>query len=207
MSRTPSASVYHLCTTKSGNATGGGLILGIPDQAAPQIEEEVKAVARALPGAEVYLGERATQEVLQERGPSARFIHIATHGQFRQDNPMFSSIRLGNSHLSLFDLYQLNLPCELITLSGCGTGLNVVVGGDELLGLVRGLLYAGTQGVLVTLWDVNDQSTAEAMGRFYEALPAMPNKAEALRQATLAIRRSYPHPFYWAPFTLVGKYC
>ena len=119
---------------------------------------------------------------------------------------MFSSIRLGTSSLNLFDLYQLNLPCELVTLSGCGTGLNVVVGGDELLGLVRGLLYAGTQGVLVTLWDVNDGSAAEAMGGFYEALNSKKNKAEALRQASSAIRRRYPHPFHWAPFVLVGKY-
>jgi CHAT domain-containing protein len=119
---------------------------------------------------------------------------------------MFSSIRLGGSHLNLFDLYQLDLPAELITLSGCGTGLNVVVGGDELLGLVRGLLYAGTQGVLVTLWDVNDQTTAEAMGLFYEALKSNSNKAESLQQAARTIRRSYPHPFCWAPFVLVGKY-
>ncbi len=59
---------------------------------------------------------------------------------------MFSSISLGTSDLSLFDLYQLSLPSELVTLSGCGTGLNVVVGGDELLGLKRGLLYAGALG-------------------------------------------------------------
>ena len=147
-----------------------------------------------LPKSEVFLGLDATHEVLKEKGPHARFIHIATHGHFRQDNPMFSSISLGTSHLNLFDLYQLNLPCELITLSGCGTGLNVVVAGDELLGLVRGLLCAGAQGVLVTLWDVNDQSTAEVMGRFYEAVGTHRNKAEALRQATLEVRRQYPHP-------------
>jgi CHAT domain-containing protein len=206
ISYTPSASVYYLCSTKESNTSGGALVLGIPDPAAPQIEEEVRAVAAALPGAEVYLGEAATQDVLRARGPAARFVHIATHGEFRKDNPMFSSIRLGTSHLNLFDLYQLDLPAELITLSGCGTGLNVVVGGDELLGLVRGLLYAGTQGVLVTLWDVNDRSTAEAMGLFYDALKSNLNKAETLRQVTRAIRRSYPHPFYWAPFVLVGKY-
>jgi CHAT domain-containing protein len=205
-SRTPSASVYQLCSTKQGNLTGGSLVLGIPDPAAPQIEDEVRAVAEALPGAEVYLGSHATHEVLRDRGPSARFVHIATHGEFRQDNPMFSSIRLGTSYLNLFDLYQLNLPCELVTLSGCGTGLNVVVGGDELLGLVRGLLYAGTLGVLVTLWDVNDSSAAEAMGLFYEALNSKKNKAVALRRAAMTIRRRYPHPFHWAPFVLVGKY-
>ena len=94
----------------------------------------------------------------------------------------------------------------MITLSGCGTGLNVVVGGDELVGLVRGLLYAGAQGVLVTLWDVHDGSAADAMGLFYEALTSGKNKAEALRHAATNIRRRYPHPFHWAPFVLVGKY-
>src|SRR5205085_12663966 len=113
---------------------------------------------------------------------------IPTHRCFRQDHPMFSSLRLGPSHLNLFDLYQLNLPCELITLSGCGTGLNVVVGGGELLGLVRGVLCAGTQGVMVTLWDVNDQSTADFMKLFYENLRGK-NKAEAMRQAMREVRK------------------
>ena len=93
-----------------------------------------------------------------------------------------------------------------MTLSGCGTGLNVVVGGDELLGLKRGLLYAGAQGVLLTLWDVNDQSTAEFMKLFYERLQRDPDKAQALQYAMAEIRREYPHPFYWAPFVLLGKY-
>ena len=134
------------------------------------------------------------------KGADSRFVHIATHGRFRQDNPMFSSISLGDSHLNLFDLYQLSLPCELVTLSGCGTGLNMVVGGDELLGLVRGLLYAGAQGVLVTLWDVNDQSTAEFMELFYEALKANKNKAQAVQQAMSELRRRYPHPVLLGPF-------
>ena len=93
-----------------------------------------------------------------------------------------------------------------MTLSGCGTGLNVVVGGDELMGLKRGLLYAGAQGLLLTLWDVHDESTAKFMKLFYEKLGASPNKAEAVRRAMAEIRREYRHPFYWAPFVLVGKY-
>jgi CHAT domain-containing protein/tetratricopeptide (TPR) repeat protein len=206
ISYTPSASVYYLCATKQATESARTLILGVPDPQAPQIADEVRAVAAVLPGSQVFMGAEATDEVLRERGAESRFIHIATHGYFRQDNPMFSSISLGNTHLSLFDLYQLNLPCELITLSGCGTGLNVVVGGDELLGLVRGLLYAGTQGVLVTLWDVNDQSTAEFMELFYRALQVNPNKAKALQSAMAELRRRYKHPYYWAPFVLVGKY-
>ncbi len=206
ISYTPSASVYYLCRTKNVTESEGSLVLGVPDPAAPQIENEVRAVASVLPDAHVYLGKEVTLEVLKERGARSRYIHIATHGWFRQDNPMFSSISLGNSNLNLFDLYQLSLPAELVTLSGCGTGLNVVVGGDELMGLKRGLLYAGAQGVLLTLWDVNDLSTAEFMKSFYEQLRGTSNKAEAVRQATAELRRKYPHPYYWAPFILVGKY-
>jgi CHAT domain-containing protein/tetratricopeptide (TPR) repeat protein len=203
----PSASVYYLCASKPAPTGGGNLVFGVPDPVAPQILDEVRAVSSVLGDADVYVGAEATDEVLRQKGPSSRLVHIATHGWFRQDNPMFSSISLGNSHLSLFDLYQLNLPCELVTLSGCGTGLNVVVGGDELLGLVRGLLYAGTQGVLVTLWDVNDQSTADFMKLFYENLRKDgTNKAEAVRQAMREVRKEYAHPFYWAPFVLVGKH-
>jgi CHAT domain-containing protein len=206
ISYTPSASVYYLCSTKNAPPSEGALVLGVPDPAAPHILDEVEAVSSVLSNAEVFVGAEATLEVLREKGAHCRLVHIATHGWFRQDNPMFSSISLGNSQLSLFDLYQLDLPSELVTLSGCGTGLNVVVGGDELLGLVRGLLYAGTQGVLVTLWDVNDQSTAEFMKLFYEHLKTSPNKAQAVQHATAEIRKKYEHPFYWAPFVLVGKY-
>jgi CHAT domain-containing protein len=207
VSYTPSASVYYLCSARRSHpAEGAPLVLGVPDPAAPQIGQEVRAVASVLPGAEVFLGEAATFDVLRERGARAPYIHIATHGWFRQDNPMFSSISLGTSQLSLFDLYQLHLPSELVTLSGCGTGLNVVVGGDEQMGLKRGLLYAGARGLLLTLWDVHDASTAEFMKLFYERLEGSANKAEALRAAMAEIRESYPHPFYWAPFVLVGKY-
>ena len=117
---------------------------------------------------------------------------------------MFSALQLGGSRLSLFDLYQLELHAELVTLSGCGTGLNVVEGGDELMGLVRGLLYAGAHSALVTLWDVNDHTTAEFMRAFYGRLRGGADPAAALRQAMQAIRQEYPHPYHWAPFVLVG---
>ncbi len=136
----------------------------------PYILEEVQAVAAALPESKLFIGEEANEERLRAFGPQSRFVHIATHGFFRRDNPMFSSLRLGGSQLTLFDLYDLQLPAELVTLSGCGTGLNVVVGGDELLGLVRGLLYAGARALLVTLWDVSDRSTADFMKAFYRHL-------------------------------------
>ncbi len=118
---------------------------------------------------------------------------------------MFSAIRLGDTFLSLFDLYQLRLPVELITLSGCSTGLNVVAAGDELLGLARGLLHAGAQSLVLSLWDVHDQSTAEFMKAFYQALKQGKPKAQALQSAMLALKSRYPHCYQWAPFILMGK--
>jgi len=132
-------------------------------------------------------------------------VHIATHGYFRQDNPMFSSIRLGTSHLSLYDLSYLQLPADLIVLSGCATGLNVVSPGDELMGLVRGLLQAGAQSLVLSLWDVHDESTKEFMIGFSTRPQAGLSKPKAMQATMQELRRSYPHPYYWAPFSLIGK--
>ena len=179
--------------------------MGVPDARTPYIVEEIQAVARTFPGARVFLGEEATAERLSTYGPTSPFVHLATHGVFRRDNPMFSSIRLGSGPLSVIDLYQLRLSAELVTLSGCSTGLNAIVAGDELLGLVRGLLYAGAQAVLLTLWDAHDMSTADFMESFYRHLQSSSNKAKAVQLAMRDLRERYPHPFYWAPFLLVGQ--
>ncbi len=205
VSYSPSASIFALSQRRTANSSGTALIFGIPDPQAPAILDEVQALTAVLEGAELFLGRNATEQVLRNQGPHSRMIHIATHGRFRQDNPMFSAIRMGDSYLSLFDLYQLRLPVELITLSGCSTGLNVVSGGDELIGLARGLLHAGAQSLVLSLWDVHDQSTAEFMVAFYGLLRQGQNKAAALRRAMLAMRSSYPHPYQWAPFVLIGS--
>ena len=204
ISYAPSASVYRLCCEAGPRATGEALIMGVPDARAPYIEDEIQAVHRTLPGARVFVGEQATAERLTTLGPTSRFVHLSTHGFFRSDNAMFSSIRLGSGSLNVIDLYQLRLAAELVTLSGCSTGLNVVAAGDELVGLVRGLLYAGAQAVMLTLWDTCDRSTAVFMEAFYRNLRSNPNKARAAQLAMQALRTEYPHPFYWAPFVLVG---
>ena len=179
--------------------------MGVPDARAPYILDEVQAVARTFPNARVFLGEEATADRLSAFGPESPFVHLATHGFFRRDNPMFSSIRLGSGPLCAVDLYQLRLSAELVTLSGCSTGLSAVVAGDELLGMVRGLLYAGAQAVLLTLWDANDMSTADFMESFYRHLLSSSNKARAAQLAMRDLRGRCPHPFYWAPFILFGQ--
>jgi CHAT domain-containing protein/tetratricopeptide (TPR) repeat protein len=205
VSYAPSASVYRLCCAKRARVQGEPLVMGVPDERAPYIADEVQAVANTFPGARVFIGADATADRLSVFGPTSPFVHIATHGRFRRDNPMFSSIRLGNGPFNVIDLYQLRLSAELVTLSGCSTGLNAIVGGDELLGLVRGLLYAGAGAVLLTLWDAFDRSTAEFMETFYRELQAGSTKAGAVQLAMRQLRERYPHPFYWAPFVLVGQ--
>ena len=204
VSYAPSSSVYRLCRTKPAKSGGGALIMGVSDASTPFIVDEVGAVAAVLPNPRVFLGSEATGGQLRTHGVDSRFVHIATHGMFRRDNPMFSSIRLGDGPLSVYDLYDLRLSAELVTLSGCGTGLSVVVGGDEQLGLVRGLLYAGARAVLLSLWDAHDSSTSEFMKAFYGHLQAGASKARAAQQAMREVRERHRHPFYWAPFTLLG---
>jgi CHAT domain-containing protein len=205
VSYAPSAGIFALCQRKAAAPEGIPLILGVPDARAPLILDEVNAIAGILPGAELIVGPQANTQALRDKGSRSRLIHIATHGNFRQDNPMFSGIRLGDAYLNLYDLYQLRLEAELVTLSGCATGMNVVSPGDELLGLVRGLLFAGAQSLLLTLWDVHDRSTSEFMTRFYQRFVDGEDKASALQGAMLELRQQYPHPYYWAPFTLTGK--
>ena len=205
VSYAPSASVFvhcHELPTAGGNRS---LILGIPDRTAPFIRDEVHAVADAVSEPEVLLGSEASLRALREKAPGSRLTHIATHGYYRKDNPMFSAIRLGDSYLSLYDLYELSLPVDLVTVSACATGLSVVVEGDELLGLVRGLLFAGARSLVATLWNVQDRATAELMGSFYSHLRTENNRAVALRYALLLQRERSPQPFFWASHVLVGK--
>ena len=160
----PSAEVYSLCRRRMESRGQGALVMGVADERAPFIRQEVETVAESLPGSRLLQGDLVGEESLRSLGKSARIVHLAAHGHYRQDNPMFSSIQLGRGRLSLFDLYNLELDADLVVLSGCGTGLSHIHQGDELVGLSRGLLYAGSRSVAVSLWDVHDETTAELMG-------------------------------------------
>jgi CHAT domain-containing protein len=205
ISYAPSASIFAGCQRLSDSSGSGALVLSVPDAQAPLLEAEARTVTATLPGAELYSGEDATLRILRERGRISRYIHIATHGQFRRDNPTFSSVRLGDGPLTVYDLHSMRLPAELVTLSGCSTGMNVIAKGDELLGLVRGLLNSGARTLMLSLWDVQDRAAAELMKQFYSRLQTIESAAEALRQAMLDIRQTHSHPFYWAPFFLTGR--
>jgi CHAT domain-containing protein len=142
---------------------------------------------------------------LKKYGPSAGKLHIAADGVFRADNPMFSSLKLGDSWLNLVDISNLKLGAELTTRSVCDAGMSALYEGDELLGLTRDFLYAGTPSLVVSLWRVNDRSTTLLTKRFYEGLLDGLSKPAALRQAALEVKTQFPHTYYWAPFILMGK--
>ena len=205
VSYAPSATVFALCQEKAPSEMSSSLVMGIPDERAPEILAEVQSVAAILPDADLSLGDQATTEVLKSKGSQSALLHIATHGTYRQDNPMFSGIRLGDGYLNLYDLYQMRLSARHVTLSGCATGMNFVAAGDELLGLQRGLFCAGAASLLLSLWDVHDSSTAELMQSFYKGYMQTGDMAISLQSAMKQLRQHSPHPYFWAPFVLVGQ--
>jgi CHAT domain-containing protein len=205
ISYAPSATVFGLCQEKNVIDNRNSLVLGIPDERAPLILSEVQSVAALLPHSQLFVGDTATAQVLRERGLETGVLHVATHGVYRQDNPMFSGIKMGDGYLNLYDLYQMRLGAKLVTLSGCATGMNFVADGDELLGLQRGLFCAGASSLLLSLWDVHDQSTADLMQEFYKNYIHSDDMAESLRSAMRRLREQNPHPYFWAPFVLAGK--
>ncbi len=147
-----------------------------------------------------------------------RFIHFATHGLLNSQNPQLSGLVLSlvepsgkstNGFLRLYDIFNLNLPAELVVLSACQTGLGKEIKGEGIIGLTRGFMYAGATRVLVSLWSVDDQATSVLMVNFYQGM--LKNKlspAEALRQAQIALQKNpdWSSPYYWAAFTLQGEW-
>ena len=174
-----------------------------------RVHEEAQAIAALLSGC-CYLDNEATIGRLIEEASGSPVIHIATHGQSRLDAPNFSYVRLADGQLNAIDAFSLDLQrCELVTLSGCETGLSMSGGGDEQLGLGRAFLAAGTSSLVMSLWPVEDNATNELMQRFYEGLLKGESRVEALRaaQRNLLSRSGtpYTHPYFWAAFRLVGE--
>lgn len=205
VSYAPSASVFRLCQQKHAPASDRVLVLGAPGRTMSYVEAEAQRIHALFPDGRLLVRETATREALCTLASDSRIIHIAAHGLFRYDNPLFSALRLSDAWLSFYDVYGLHLNADLVTLSGCHSGLSQVVHGDELLGLMRGFLYAGAASLVASLWGAHDRSTAAFMELFYQALKAGVPKRAALRQAALTIRSEFDHPYHWAPFVLVGK--
>jgi len=205
VSYAPSAKVYSLCQNRIPRRLDKALVLSVADPSIPAVTEETQAVVRHLPAAELLRDQRATMEALRLKAPGCGVLHLACHGMFRADNPMFSSLKLGDGWLAASDVIRFDLAGTLVTLSACESGRNAVFGGDELMGLTRAFLGAGATTLVASLWLVQDETTAELMEKWYEHLHEGVGRATALRNAQLALKDRYPHPYYWAPFILIGQ--
>lgn len=209
VSYAPSATVFKLCRTRSATSDvlrGDKLVaLGLAEPGTPNIDDEIDELGELFPDSVKLTKDRATLQNLLEVAPRARFLHLASHGYFRRDNPMFSFLKLADANLHFYNLLDLKLNADLVTLSACHTGVNRVFPGDELHGLLRGFLYAGAPSVVASLWAVSDRSTAEFMREMYSQIRAGASKRAALRHAQLATKEAYGHPYYWAPFVLMGN--
>ncbi len=191
--------------TNHKRTTGATMLaVGVVESGTPSIEEEIRTLSSIFPDSIKLTGARATHGNLLQYAPQAQFLHVASHGYFRRDNPMFSFLKLADANLNFYNLLDLQLQAELVTLSACHTGVNAIFPGDELHGLMRGFLYAGAPSMVVSLWAVNDRSTADFMREMYSNIKAGQTKRAAIRAAQLAIKELYGHPYYWAPFILMG---
>jgi len=227
--------------------------LGDPEKNLDYAELEAQEIKTAYPQAVVYLKREATEGKAKALSPTNDIIHFATHAELKEDDPLTSAILLAKTdkedgRLEVKEIFGMNLKASLVVLSGCDTGLGKLSTGDELVGLTRAFIYAGTPSVLASLWKIDDSSTAMLMANFYKNLKTM-TKAEALRQAQLQLIRgnissnllarrgvggvgklgetpkpqaasadtdllarsasdslalSTSHPYFWAPFILVG---
>jgi CHAT domain-containing protein len=202
----PSSSLLRLCAGRQvsvGRDPASALVAAFGGGRLPHVLDEARTVARLFPG-ECFLEEAATEARLVAAAPRHGILHLAAHGEARLDNPTFAHLQLADGQLTTADVFNLRLDGALVTLSACETGRSVVTGGDELIGLSRGFLFAGASALVQSLWRVEDGSTARLMERFYTALRAGRPKGAALREAQLALLSEGLPAFFWAPFQLVG---
>jgi len=212
----PSASILPFILEKARREGSGGppLILGDPDGSLPFGRREAQAVAE-LYDTTAHLGQAALEQLVWEQGPDAAILHLATHGAYNEQSPLFSRILLAagageqyDGVLEVHEVYNLDLSnTTLVVLSACETRLGERSAGDEIVGLNRAFIYAGTPSVLASLWSVEDEATMELMVAFYDYVENQGySKGEALRQAQLDLLQNpnTAHPYYWAGFVLTG---
>jgi tetratricopeptide (TPR) repeat protein len=205
---------------ESDDTSGLGAGTGI--QRLPFTRQEAETIASLVPRdrrleALDFAANRAL--ALSTEMSNYRIVHFATHGVLNSKEPGLSAILLSmvdergqprDGRLHLNEVYNMNLRADLAVLSGCRTGLGKDIKGEGLIGLTRGFMYAGAPRVVVSLWEINDEATAELMRRFYLAMLGREGlrPAAALRAAQLQMLRDkrWTSPYYWAAFLIQGEW-
>lgn len=212
LSTLPSASVLRYLVDKGANAPARALVVGNPDLGAglalPWAEREARMVGEHEREATVLVRADATEGQVKSLLGRVGLVHLATHGELSESDPLSSAILLApgdgeDGRLEVREVFGLDLHARLVVLSACETGLGQLSRGDELVGLQRAFLYAGTPAVVTTLWKVDDRASFELIRAFYDRLDAA-GPMTALRRAQIETQRAFPHPFAWAAFGLTG---
>ncbi|MBL4651153.1 MAG: CHAT domain-containing protein, partial [Aureispira sp.] len=184
-------------------------------EALPAATEEVLALQKQFLNSDFFFGEKATEANFKAHAPNYSILHLAMHGIVNHHHPLLSSLAFTedyseteNNFLEAHEISNLQLNNDLVVLSACETGYGEFEQGEGIISLARSFMYAGTPSLVVSLWEVNDFSTAIIMQLFYQYLTDGMTKDKALRQAKLDfIQRSdgiITHPAFWSPFILLG---
>ncbi|MBR8832903.1 MAG: CHAT domain-containing protein [Stigonema ocellatum SAG 48.90 = DSM 106950] len=184
----------------------------------PGAEKEAIAIAPLL-NTKAIIGSQGRKAAIVQKMPSARIIHLATHGILDDYRGLGSAIALApdpsppsplkpgqiNGLLTAEEILDMKLQADLVVLSACDTGRGRITG-DGVIGLSRSLISAGVPSVMVSLWSVPDAPTAALMTQFYTNLQHHHlDKAQALRNSMLTTMKTHPNPKDWAAFTLIGE--
>jgi len=212
---TPSASIYLYSKKKNPKSEKQIIAMALGDlnlgdfSGLPGTKFEVEEM-RSLYSDITYRYEaESTETYFKENGSSYQYIHLATHGIMDPVQPLYSFLLFAPTDeddglLTVTEVFGLDLKASLVTLSACQTGLGDLSKGDDIIGLSRAFLYAGSPAVIVSLWSVADQPTALLMTTFYKNLEDR-SPQEALSIAQREVMKQYPAPYYWAPFQLIGR--
>ena len=184
--------------------------------ALPASDDEVNAISKVFMG-NTYLNERATESIFKQKASQAKILHLATHSVLDNNNSMNSVILFSKNQkdkedgvLHTYELLQMQLNAELVTLSACNTGVGKYYEGEGLISLATGFNIAGVGNVVMSLWPVPDNTTAEIMEQFYSYISAGLEPKSALRQAKLdfleSVDSNLKHPYYWAGFIIMSDH-
>ncbi len=189
--------------------------------ALPATRQEVLAIQKVFQDNKLptnaFVSSSATESQMKgEKVGLSKYLHIATHGFVNESSPELSGLLLyqdttntEDDVLSAAEVYNLRLNADLVVLSACETGIGKLTTGEGILGLSRAFMYAGAENLMVSLWKVVDQSTAQFMADFYQfhLQNAEDAYSQALRQAKLDMIRSgnFASPYYWSAFVLIGN--
>jgi len=205
ISYAPSARVWTTLQKRRNKKIKNSLLIGLADERIPLVENEIRQLKPVVPSPTAFIGKKATFSSFIANAANFDAIHMACHGKFRSENPMFSSLHLADGWVTVRDICSQKLKAALVTLSACETGMNKIFAGEEILGLARGFLTAGADSLVVSLWAVNDAATSRLMQDLYTNLQRGTSISASLRQAQLSFIKKGEHPFYWSPFIVIGK--